>query len=57
MISENDFFFYLEQRVGGDVDIVFVVYIKDRSIVVVEFSIFVGMCIVYYMKVYILKLE
>lgn len=46
MISVEIFFFYLEYIVGGDVEINFVVYIEDRSIVVVEFNIFVGMFIV-----------
>lgn len=55
--SEKNFSLYLEQRAGGDADIVSVVYTKDRSTAVVEFSTSVGMCIAHYMKAYTLKLE
>lgn len=41
-IDEEIFFNFLEGRVGGDAEVICVVYIEDKSIVVVEFSIFVG---------------
>lgn len=43
MTSEEKFSLYLENKAGGDADIVSVVYTEDRSTAVVEFNKFVGM--------------
>lgn len=43
MTSEEKFLLYLENKAGGDADIVSVVYTEDRSTAVVEFNKFVGM--------------
>lgn len=42
-ISEKIFFVFMEGRVDGDIKVIYVVFSEDRSMVVVEFSFFIGM--------------